>query len=405
MLVRVRALLKNRYLVAQLKRQNNQIEQQSRNQLSFLASISHDVRTPLNGVLGIMELMRSTDLDEKNLQWLRIAMQSGEHLVSIIDDVLDLSRAEVGEFSIESQPMMPEHIAQNVIANLKPQADSKRIGVTLNVSDKCPKAVEGDGTRFYQILMNLAGNAVKFTDRGSVEVSLDYIPAEESSSQGMLMGSVVDTGVGIPQAQCETIFQKFRQVDAVARSKGGSGLGLAIVRTIVESWGGQVGVESEMSEGTRFWFSIPVGTLEDQNEIPVDEHESVTFDAESMMVLLVEDNHINQLVAGSMLDQFSLKYDIAEHGQQAIDMLNNDHYDVILMDCQMPVMDGYEASANIRHSGKPYEDIYIIALTASAMIDEERKCYRVGMNDFVAKPVQFDGLIRALNKAYEAISN
>jgi len=404
-LVRLRTLMKNRQLIQQLTEQSKKIEQQSKDQLTFLASISHDVRTPLNGILGIMELIRSDELTEQHQQWMKIAMQSGEHLVSIIDDVLDLSRAEADEFGVDLKPMMLQQIANNVIQNLKPQADSKSLGLGISFSDGFPKSVKGDPKRFYQIIMNLIGNALKFTEKGKVEVNLTYIPAEDSQSIGHLSGEVVDTGVGIPQAQCDTIFNKFQQVDAVARSKGGSGLGLAIVRTIVEAWGGQLGVSSKLGEGSRFWFTLPMEELRQDNTSVSNECAvEPSFPKNSMEVLMVEDNLVNQLVTSGMLDQLGLTYDIAENGQIAIDKLEQKSYDLILMDCQMPVMDGYEASATIRNSGKSYEGIYIIALTASAMVEEERKCYRMGMNDFVAKPVVYENLLKALNKAYDILS-
>lgn len=193
-------------------------------------------------------------------------------------------------------------------------------------------------------------------------------------------------------------------MDATARSKGGSGLGLAIVKTIVDAWKGQLGVESKRGEGSRFWFSLPIETLDMKALNAAETRQKVAF-GEKMKVLLVEDNEINQLVAGGMLDQLKLEYDIAENGKEALDRLHENAYDVVLMDCQMPVMDGYEATASIRHSSQSFNNVYIIALTASAMVEEERKCYRMGMNDFVAKPVIMDSMIRALNKAYCVIQD
>lgn len=403
-IVRVRTLLRNSQLIAQLKDQNEKIEQQSKNQLAFLASISHDVRTPLNGILGILDLIQSDPLSERHQELLAIAMQSGDHLVSIIDDVLDLSRAEIEEFHVDYRPMMIKKIADNVIQNIKQQADKKNIRLTLSYSDNMPDLMLGDNKRFYQILMNLIGNAVKFTEQGGVEVMLDYLPPEGGTQEGVLQGSVRDTGRGIPQVQCDTIFNKFHQVDAVARSKGGSGLGLAIVRTIVETWGGTLGVESKLGEGSRFWFHLPIEALPDNEESKVTQSvQPQVFQGDELRVLMVEDNNVNQLVTGSMLDKMSVPYRVAENGQEALTMLDAEEYNLVIMDCLMPIMDGYEAAASIRHSKKSYENIYIIALTASAMLDEERKCYRMGMNDFVAKPLLFDTLVRALNKAYSVI--
>jgi signal transduction histidine kinase len=403
-LVRLKTLLKSSQLITQLKEQSQKIEQQSKDQLTFLASISHDVRTPLNGILGIMELIRSDDMTEQHQAWLKTAMQSGDHLVSIIDDVLDLSRAEVDEFAIDSKPMDVKQIVTNVVMNLKPQADCKHIALNLTLADNFPRVFKGDPKRFYQVVMNLVGNAIKFTEKGSVDLELEYLPSAFDETQGSLVGVIKDSGVGIPQAQCDTIFQKFQQVDATARSKGGSGLGLAIVKTIVDAWKGQLGVESKRGEGSRFWFSLPIETLDMKALNAAETRQKVAF-GEKMKVLLVEDNEINQLVAGGMLDQLKLEYDIAENGKEALDRLHENAYDVVLMDCQMPVMDGYEATASIRHSSQSFNNVYIIALTASAMVEEERKCYRMGMNDFVAKPVIMDSMIRALNKAYCVIQD
>ncbi|GLQ30508.1 response regulator [Litoribrevibacter albus] len=404
-IVRVRTLINNCQLITQLKQQNETVEQQGKNQLAFLASISHDVRTPLNGILGILDLIRSDDLNSQHQKLLDVAMQSGEHLVSIIDDVLDLSRAEMDEFVIEQQPLQIKNIARNVMQNLKPEADRRSLGFTVQYSNTMPDLLRGDPKRLYQVLMNLIGNALKFTDKGRVDVDLDFIPPTLDQPLGVLKGSVQDTGRGIPQVQCENIFNKFQQVDAVARSKGGSGLGLAIVRTIVEAWGGTVGVDSRLGEGTRFWFTLPMELMEvkDHQDL-TGHHETPLFQGDELKVLVVEDNDINRLVTGNMLDRLSVSYTIAENGQVALDMLDQQDFNLILMDCQMPVMDGYEASASIRHSQKPYENIYIIALTASAMMEEERKCYRVGMNDFLAKPVLFDNLVKAMNKAYQSLS-
>lgn len=405
-MVRVRTLLKNSQLIVQLKEQNEKIEQQGKNQLAFLASISHDVRTPLNGILGIIDLLQSDTLSERHQELLSVALQSGDHLVSIIDDVLDLSRAEIDEFRVDKDPMQVKNITSNVIQSIKQVADRKNIRLTLRCSDHIPDLVLGDSKRFYQVLMNLIGNAVKFTDKGGVEVSLDYFPPEAQGQLGVLKGTITDTGRGIPQTQCDTIFNKFHQVDAVARSKGGSGLGLAIVRTIVEAWGGALGVNSKLDEGSQFWFNLPVEVLVcDEDAQITGRAQTQVFKGHEFHVLMVEDNNINQLVAGSMLDKMSVPYDVAENGVEALSMLEDGDYNLVLMDCLMPVMDGYEAAASIRHSNASYADIYIIALTASAMIDEERKCYRMGMNDFLAKPVLFDTLVRAMNKAFDAINS
>lgn len=404
-LVRIRTLLKHRHLVARLQDQNQKIEEQSNNQLAFLASISHDVRTPLNGILGVLELMRSAQFNKQQQNWFNIAMQSGEHLISIVDDVLDLSRAAVGEFTIETEACSFKKIVLNVISNLKPQSDSKRLKVSADICENFPDTLLGDPKRFYQVLMNLAGNAVKFTDQGSVKVSVDYTEnAALSGMKGMVTVAVEDTGSGIPGEKLDTVFKQFRQVDAVARSKGGSGLGLAIVKTIVDAWGGQVGVSSELGKGSRFWFSLPVEVVADVEGNEAEVSVEPIFDKSFFKVLLVEDNHINQLVAGSMLDQLGIEYGVAENGEQALAHLDNHmNVNLVLMDCQMPVMDGYEATARIRHTESDYQDIYVVALTASAMIEEERKCYRVGMNDFIPKPLQHDMLIQKLNVAWDKL--
>ena len=382
-------------------------EASNRAKSQFLANISHEIRTPMNGVLGMSELLADSDMTETQQKLSCGIRESAEALLRVIDEVLDFSKIEAGKLELEAAPFCPRDVVQSVAALMGREAERNGVALVCDVDDDVPESAVGDSGRLRQILINLAGNAVKFTAEGEIVLGASVDKTE--GDLAVLRFVVRDTGVGIPRDEVERIFDAFTQADgSMARKYEGTGLGLTIARNLATSMGGQIGVDSEPGRGSEFWFTAGVDVVREGHQgTPARDHvlRPVNGDAFShRRVLLVEDNEVNQQVARLMLERMGCRVDLAENGMQAIAALQNMTYDLILMDGQMPGMDGYEASRRIRRletNDRPdgaSARIPIIAVTAHAMPGDREQCAAAGMDDYMSKPFTRSVLANMLSK-------
>ncbi len=356
----------------------------------FLANISHEIRTPLNGILGTIYLLLQTDPTPKQLEYINILKSSGNHLLTIINDILDFSKIEAGIIEFEEKDFSIEKMLEELIRTIQFMADEKNLDLSMSSDDRIPAITIGDPIRLNQVLLNLTENAVKFTEKGHIQLSARLL--KEDNEQVKIEFSVIDTGIGIPEDKIHSIFQDFEQVSSdTTRKYGGTGLGLAIVKKLIRLQNGTISVESQINKGSHFRVVLPFKKVPTQDEknrqiVKIPEDPDVT-DLKAAKVLLVEDNDINRLVAESFLKSWKCEVDTAANGKIAIEKLTANPYDIVLMDIQMPEMDGYTASRYIREKmKKPESQIPILALTASAFNDVKEQIKVAGMNDYILKP-------------------
>jgi len=376
----------------------------------FLANMSHEIRTPMNGMLGMVELLQGTALSAEQRQYVATIGQCGEQLLHLISDVLDLARLESGRLALQPVDLDLRAVLAEAVGILAARADARGLDVRADVAPDLPPVLRGDAGRLRQVVLNLLGNAIKFTDRGEVVVSARAVAWREDGVTVRV--AVRDTGVGIAAEHLPGIFHSFCQVDASpTRRHGGSGLGLAICRQLVELMGGEVGVQSTPGAGSTFWFTVPLGlagaaqvSLGDAGAAlagpPALRRDAAPFPP-GVRVLVVEDNRINQVVALRLLEKtFGLHADAVENGAEALEALAARDYDVVLMDCHMPVLDGLEATRRLRRADAGVRDpgIPVIAMTANAVKGAREQCLAAGMDDYVPKPVDATVLRAALQR-------
>lgn len=378
--------------------------QSSKAKSEFLANMSHEIRTPINGVLGMLELLKKTSLSEDQQHKITMALRSGNSLLSIINDILDFSKIEAGKITIEKQAFNIKQLLQDIVETMQHQADTKGLSVTINTSQIHQDWVVGDESRVRQIIVNLLGNAIKFTERGAVAISASTKMDEQNVQ---FECEIQDTGIGISSDQAKKLFSAFNQADAsTTRKYGGTGLGLVISKELCALMGGKLSLESELGRGSTFNFQLTFekSHAEQPPQAPATTISEPSTAQPTCRILLVEDNEINQLVAEGMLEDHGYACEMAENGEIALTMLVNASttapYDLILMDCQMPIMDGYACTQAIRagKAGDKHKLTPIIAMTANAMKGDREKCIAAGMDDYLTKPLDEEAFIKMLQQ-------
>jgi signal transduction histidine kinase/DNA-binding NarL/FixJ family response regulator len=379
----------------------------NRNKSNFLRTISHEIRTPLNGIIGLSDVLQKSGLNEEDTRLTKLIHESGKSLLKIINDILDYSKIESGKIELEISSFSIMDVAEQIVSTLSAKALEKNIHLDFIIDENVPRYLVGDSSRILQILYNLTGNAIKFTESGSVVLKIRLESAHEVNGVKLLF-SVMDTGIGLDVDQQERLFQPFTQLQKVGTSgEAGTGLGLSICRQLLRMMGSDIFVESKKDGGSIFYFSLDfleysketygsvqsykrVGQAEKRSEIV-----SIFESSGRPLVLVVEDNPTSQVTMQVILEQLGAQVIIASNGAESLDLIAKTKVDLIFMDCQMPVMDGYEATRKMRDRGVP---LPIVAMTANVSEEDRKQCLEAGMDSFIGKPVTIDTLSAELSR-------
>ena len=361
----------------------------------FLAHMSHEIRTPLNGIIGLSDILSRTKLNESQSQYIKTIRTSGEALLSIINDVLDFSKIEAGKLELESIDFSLPEVCQSLEDLFISQLKEKQLNFSYQIAEGIPEFIKGDPLRIKQILLNLMSNSLKFTKQGGISLNINLI----NDTDGLTLEfKFKDTGIGIPKDKQEALFEAFTQVDATTTRKyGGTGLGLQISKRLVEIMGGNIKVNSVEGEGSEFLFSLNLNKGKAVTSEEVQVEQGATSTPHSVRILVAEDNRTNQMVISAMLKKLGYQFTICNNGKEALDTLKTETFNLVLMDCQMPVMDGFATTEAIRLQAQ-WKKLPIIALTAGVTVKEQKQCFDAGMSDFLSKPVVIDTLKVMLDK-------
>ena len=385
---------------AELQVALQQAQMATRAKGDFLATMSHEIRTPMNGMLGMAELLHQSSLSVEQRSYVEVIRSSGEALLSLINDILDFSKIDAGKLDLESRNFALHDELESIITLFRPMVEKKGLRLLADIAADMPAYVVGDSGRLRQVFSNLISNAAKFTASGTITVSLSA--QTQPDARVALYGAVTDTGIGIPAERLDRLFKAFSQVDSsTTREYGGTGLGLAICARLTEAMGGGIAVSSQQGAGSTFRFHVLMGLGHGPDKPRLSDAQAAVASAGvasfgHLKVLVVEDHVVNQTLALKLLERMGIHADLATDGAQAVAKVQTCSYDIVFMDMQMPVMDGLEASREIRKLSLLLQP-YIVALTANAFESDRELCLQAGMDDFLAKPFRADGLREKLS--------